>query len=151
MQRRTVVVPPAFINHRRSVFLPVRLGLRALGKPCSLCDPLPVELPRLRNRKQALRNAGAERLVDHAEIQRHRHRVGLVGIGIVKLAVNHDRDGNDARLALVVDLNEPQRARPVIGVLALLVLGKLLPWQRLCRRANQADRGADDGAEALAI
>ena len=151
MQHGTIVIPVALVDHGRSVFLFVGFGPCAVGQPGAFGNPLTIELSGLRDSKKALRDAGAEGFVDDAEIERHRNRIGFIGIGIEKLAIQHDGNRNDARLAFVRDLHQAERARAVIDVLALLMLNQFLREERLRGDGEKCGRGADDGKKPYAI
>lgn len=85
-----------------------------------------IQLSRLRDGKKALRNAGAESLIHDSEIERHRDGIGHVRVGVVELAAHHDGNRNDVGLAFIGNLNQSERARAVVGVLALVMLHKFL-------------------------
>ena len=151
----------AFIDHGRFILALVRFRLRALGQPTPLRDPFMVELSRLRDREEALRNARAEAFVNDPEIERHGDGISFIGPGIEKLAIHHDGNGNDARLAGVGNLHQSERSRAFVDVLALAMLGEFLRVGGLSGRGKQddsnrrqnrdGDSGEDDGAEPHAI
>jgi len=114
------------------------------------------ELSRLRDGKEALRHARVKGLVNHAKIECHRDRRGLVGTGIVELAIHHDGDGNDARLARAGKLNESKRARPAISRLAPVLLDLNLRVERASSqpcpgKPGRANQYKDDASQPLAI
>ena len=164
-----ILGPSPLIDHRSRILASVRFRFRALGQPCSLGDPFTIELSRLRDREDPLRNARSESFINDSEIERHGYRSRFVGFGIEKLAIHHDGNRNQPRLAFIVDLYECQRARALIDVLAIEVLGQLLPVSRgRCeskteksdrrrnrgpdrRKGDREEGGADDGVKPSAI
>jgi hypothetical protein len=116
------------------------------------------ELSRLRNGKKALRHARVEGFVHHPKIECHRDRCGLVGTGIVKLAIHHDGNGNDARLARAGKLNQPKGAGARVGWLAPVLLDQNLRVERASPHpcpgkpgCGGNKEGEDDADEPLAI
>ena len=153
-----IVVPAAaFVDHGWRILLLVGFRLRALGKPGSLRDPFAIQLSRLRDGKESLRHARAESFVHDSEIERHRNRSSFVGFGIVKLAIHHDGDRNEASLALIVNLHQTKRPRAFVGVLAFMMLGEFLGMgfgsEPEAEEGNRRQKrgGADDGAEPHTI
>lgn len=108
----------------------------------------------MRDREDPLRNARAESFINDSKIERHGYRGRFVGFGVEKLAIHHDRNRNQARLAFIADLHQSQRARALVDVLAIKVLGELLcPSRGRCeskteksngRRNRRQERGMDD-------
>jgi hypothetical protein len=63
------------------------------------------------HRKQSQRIAGLFGLIDRAAFQRHRYRVRLIGAGIVELAVDENRHGNQRRLPALRELQDAYGSR----------------------------------------
>ena len=152
------VVLVFFFDHGRRILLGCFRRFRSRGQPGTLRDPLMVKLPRLRDGKSTLGYARAKSFVDDSEIQRHGDRRGLIRTRVVKLAVHHDRNGNDPRLALVRNLHQSQRTRSFVGLVASVLLRKGLRVKRLSSHpqadetnGTRQNNGEDDDAQPHAI
>jgi hypothetical protein len=75
--------------------------------------------------KQSQRIARLFGLVDGASFQRHRHRIRLIGAGIVEPAVNQNRDGNQRRLPALRELQQTHGSRSFDLLFGLGFFGKL--------------------------
>lgn len=110
-------------DHWLLVLLVFRRVDRSRGKPFPFGNPGVVQLPRLCNRKEALRHAGAKTFVDDAEVESHGNGRSFVGAGVIKFSVHHDGDGNDASFAFWRKLNQSEGSRPLVNRGFTAVLG----------------------------
>ena len=85
-------------NYWRREFLRLRRVDGSSGKPCAFRNPNVVELSGLSDSENALRDSGAKSFIDDAEVEGHGNRRSFVRASVVKLAVDHDGDRNDAAL-----------------------------------------------------
>lgn len=152
-----IVFVARIVDDRRSILLGLFRRFFACGHPCALGNPVMVQLARLRNGKNALRDARAKAFIHDAEIERHGNGSRMVGAGIVELAVQHDHDRDEARLALIGYLHQSERAGSLFGLFAPILLHQLrMQRNGLCGEADESNRtrqntGEDDGAQAPAI
>ncbi len=113
-----------------------------------------IQLPGLVDGKSPLRDASLETFINNSEIERHGNRRGLIGAGVVELAVHHNDNGNQPRLARARKLNEAESARSQIRRLATIGLCQLLRIKRSATKDHpgraQRER-QDDGGEPLAV
>jgi hypothetical protein len=97
-----------------------------------------------------------EAFVHNSEIERHGDRRRVIGAGIKKLAVDHDRDGNDPRFAGTRNLHETQGARSLVNMFAPVLLCKTLSVEgrRPGTETQESERSSerkDDDAQPHAI
>lgn len=145
-----MILVRALIDHGRLILALVGFRFRTLGQPGSLCDPFMIELSRLGDGEETLRNAGAKAFVDDPEVERHRNRISFIGLGIVKLAIHHDGNGNDAGFAGVGNLHQSERSRPLVSVLARMVLSEFLrvDWLNRTAKPDDGNRRQNDGGDS---
>ncbi len=113
-----------------------------------------IQLPGLGDGKSSLRDTSLEPFIHNSEIKRHGNRSGFIGARVVELAVQHNDDGNQPRLACAGKLNEAESARPQVSLLAAIGLGQFLRVERSAAggHAGQEHCGChDDGGEVLAV
>ena len=115
-----------------------------------------VKLSWLRDREKALRHARSKPFVDDSEIQRHGNGHGLIGSGVKKLAVQHVRNGNETRFALIRNLYQAQCTRSLVDLLSPVLLGNALRGERSRikhqdRESERSGERKDDGAQSYAI
>ena len=94
-----------------------------------------------RYREETLGDPGANSFVDHFRLQSHRHGIGLVGAGVVKLAVDKNRDGNQAGLAIRSELQQSDGSGALDRfLLAILGGAKLHDKQKQSQEGDDAPR-----------
>jgi hypothetical protein len=144
VKHRSVVLAVLF-NDGRSVFLGFLRCSCSRGQPCALGDPFMVELSRLGDGKNALRYTRPERFVHDSEIQCHWDWRRVVGPGIEKLTVDHDRNGNEPRFARGRNLHQPQSTRSLVDLLAPVLLRE--PLRVECPRTRSETDESQGGSE----
>jgi hypothetical protein len=113
-------------------------------------------MQRSANCKQSLRIPRLLDLIDGARVQRHRHRICLIGAGIVELPIDQNCDRNQRPLAVARQLQKPHRSRPFDvfllrfrGLLRRNVFRALKLWSPLRRaqrdHCDEKRQNDDDG------
>ena len=97
-------------------------------------------MKRADNRKQSLRNPGANRFINRVSLKRHRDRRRFIGFRVVKFAIVHDRDWNQAGFAVGGKLEQGQRSWSFAGRFT-----SRLSRNSLAKHQGQAGQH-DDGA-----
>ena len=146
------VVLAVIVDYGRRILLGRLRCFGARWQPRTFGDPIVIQLPRLGDGKSSLRDTSLEAFIDNSEIKRHGNGRGLVRTCVVELAIHHDDDGNEERLASAGKLNQPESARSQVSLLATVGLGQFLGGER--SRGNRQSgqrRPEDDGSEPLAV
>ena len=95
--------------------------------------------------KQTLRNPGPHRFIDGFGPQGHGDRRRLVGAGVIELAVDENRDGNQVGFAIGREFDQAQGTRSFVYFCAT---------RRLSRpdaRQNQSHTSQDDETPSGAV
>jgi hypothetical protein len=69
-----------------------------------------------------LRYSGTKAFIDDPEIEGHGDGRSFIGCCVEKLPIHHDGNGSEAGFALLGNLNESDRARPLVNFALLPVL-----------------------------
>ena len=140
---------PVFVivrNHGRRILLVFLRIFAPRGKPRAFRDPVMIQLSGLRDREMPCDTPAAKAFVDNSEVESHGNGRALYEPGVIKFAVHHDGNGNDARfLPLGESCTSPNGARPLVGgrltsVLRRHVLGRQPRRRQATRVARVAPR-----------
>ncbi len=120
---------------------------RAGGFPTSRAPPGIFGLQRAGDGEQSERGASAFGFIDDSGIERHGDGVGLVGRGIVELAIVENADGKQAALAVGSEFKQAEGARSLAGfardgALGILGAGNLRGQQSHARERDEPQRRA---------
>jgi hypothetical protein len=98
-------------------------------------------MKRVDNSKQSLRNPGADRFINCVPLERHRGRRRFIGFSVIKFAIEHHSDWNQAGFAVGGKLEQGQRTWSFAGRFTTSRLSR----NSLTKRQGQASQH-DDGA-----